>query len=94
MSQKELYIYVMRCGNRIKIGFSNDPESRRKTLQTGNPDEVIVEWTRQRDDAKKLEHHLHRKFRKFCVGGEWFDADKLELNKIISACFMFTDHDW
>lgn len=87
-------IYVMRCGDKLKIGVAKNVERRAKQLQTGNPETILIEYQRERKDAYKLENHLHRKFSKQRVSGEWFDANALEVRDIISACFGFIKYDW
>lgn len=54
----------------IKIGFSKNPERRKKGIQTGCPFEVSVLVTFEGD--KKTEKMLHHKYRKYNTSGEWF----------------------
>jgi hypothetical protein len=44
-------IYIMQCGNYIKIGVSDNPERRIKDLQTGNPFEIKLLLSVKNDDA-------------------------------------------
>lgn len=88
------HIYVIGCGNRIKIGYSNDPDKRLKQLQTGASDQMVLEWVQERADAHKLEKHLHRTFSKHKIFGEWFNADTLSIQEIRSAAFGYLVYDW
>jgi len=91
---KQRYIYVIRCNDKFKIGYSSDPERRLKQLQTSNSEKLVLEWSRERADACKLEKHLHRVFGQYRIRGEWFDAKTLTVDQIISASFGFFKYDW
>ena len=88
------YLYVIRCGDRLKIGIAVDCKKRLKTLQTGNADKLILEWSRERDDAAQVEAHLHRKFSKHRVGGEWFDGTQITVDEIIVASYNYIEYNW
>jgi hypothetical protein len=58
----------------IKIGFSNDPAKRIKTLQTGNPRKLsVMGWISGLDQT--LERELHKKYWDMRLNGEWFSID-------------------
>jgi hypothetical protein len=73
----EGYVYFLACEGapgRVKIGWSVDPDQRRKQLQsTGTPGE-LVELLRL-PGTDEDERALHAKFATARVSGEWFDAD-------------------
>lgn len=87
-------IYVIGHDTAYKIGFSADPESRVKELQTGNDKIITLLFEMERKDANFLEKHLHRKFRKHRLSGEWFSNQNLTLQEIIVAIYGYTDYDW
>lgn len=75
------YIYFIsedRKGNTpVKIGYSEDPKKRLKSLQTGNPNKLKLGISRPYEtekEARLMEKCLHnigrKKFRK--LKGEWF----------------------
>ena len=77
------YVYLITEKNNskknkpVKIGYSNDPDKRLATLQTGNPRELIVAVAIAFDTelmAREAERALHelaeRKYRRLV--GEWF----------------------
>jgi hypothetical protein len=68
----ETYVYfIMEAETRrIKIGFSNDPVSRRDGMQTGNSQELIILGSFK--GTRKDETILHERFSDFLVRGEWF----------------------
>ncbi len=71
------------CGN-IKIGRSNDPAGRQQTLQTGNPRQLVLAGVLAFD----IETQLHRHFKRFHLGGEWFEPSPqlvAELNFLLVA---------
>ena len=74
----ENFIYIMhnRKNGYYKIGRSNKPMYRERTLQAEDPEIFIVKkWLAN----KSIEKSLHKKFRNKRVRGEWF---KLDINDI------------
>ena len=72
-------VYVIRYGDTVKIGYSENVPSRRRQLdlRTGLQGELLAlvpstnrVWPRQ------LERDIHRRFRHLCIGGEWFAASQ------------------
>lgn len=64
-------IYFIRSYNQfIKIGRSIEPDSRRKTLQTGSPIKLKVKAVLPGD--YKTEKGLHELFAHIRYNGEWF----------------------
>ena len=60
-----------------KIGRSNDPKKRERTLQSEEPDIVLVKvWD------KNIENNLHRNYNKQRLRGEWFDLSKIQVRYI------------
>ena len=78
----------------MEIGFSSDPSARVKQLQTANEQPLRLLWCMQRQDAVKLEKHLHRRFKKYQKHGEWFDSTKLTTQQVINECYNFCKYDW
>jgi hypothetical protein len=58
----------------IKIGYSNDVESRLRNLQVGSPDklEIIAAWPGIPDD----EYRIHKFLKAWRKHGEWFDPSE------------------
>lgn len=80
---KPLYIYIIKSGaefydsegkhfNYYKIGVSNSPVNRLKTLQTGCPFLIYLQHTFATKKAYKVEKKLHKKVAKYSANGEWF----------------------
>lgn len=81
------YIYLMlntRSGY-YKIGRSNDPEKREKTLQAEEPDITLIhKWPAPAEYEKKL----HDRFKPKRSRGEWFElsqVDVIEIKSIMKA---------
>ena len=67
-----LYIMWSESMQAVKIGRTcKDPKSRVTALKTGCPD---IEVVKSFPHLGKYENHLHKKFREFRVGGEWFSV--------------------
>lgn len=82
--KKELgnYVYLMynRIDNRYKIGRSKDAIYRERTLQSQQPDIILIEaW----EAPPKVEKELHRRYKDKRVRGEWFDLSESDLNEIV-----------
>ena len=75
------FVYVMRCGNALKIGVSCNPKKRIGDLSVGNPTEITIEallFVFGKRQAFATERRMHRKFRDSRLRGEWFDDSILE----------------
>ena len=69
------YLYCIGSSNgMIKYGYSKDPASRLRSLQTGSSDElVLLESVCVGDrDVRACERELHREFAVYRTRGEWF----------------------
>lgn len=64
------YVYFIRCGDLVKIGFSASPETRLRTLRATSAAPLIVLGTSYAH--KKLERRLHKQFAYLRHHGEWF----------------------
>lgn len=70
-----MYLYVMKAGNRCKIGKASDPQRRLKELQTGNPFdlELLAAFKcKSQSHAFYLEKLAHKVFARYRINREWF----------------------
>lgn len=72
-------VYLMKNlknGN-VKIGISEDPRYREKTLNSEEPDIELLtsKLFNSRENALKIEKMLHLQFSEYRVRGEWFSLD-------------------
>lgn len=79
--ERVYFIKDLITGN-IKIGRAVNPIKRLKSLQTGNPNKLVIVTTQE--GGEKLENELHRRFAASRIIGEWFSPSK-ELEDYISA---------
>ncbi|MHA6684466.1 Cro/CI family transcriptional regulator [Mesorhizobium sp. A556] len=74
------FVYAVECGQRIKIGFSNQPELRFSKIASDAPFpcRLLGYWRGSRAD----EIAVHRKFSELRVHGEWFASTETLLDFI------------
>ena len=75
------FVYLMhnKTNGYYKIGKSNNPKFRERTLQSQEPDvELIAKWEVDSNEEKLL----HKKFKDKRVRGEWFALDEEDVNYI------------
>ena len=83
-----MQIYAIGTDNKQKIGFSKDPESRLKQLQTGSAEVLYLHYTidTSEDRVRLLERFLHKDIGYKRLKGEWFNMTKDEVvNYLIFA---------
>ena len=71
--------YIIKDDNSglYKIGYSNNPRHREKTLQAETPNiKMIKIWN------KNIESKLHKEYSKYRIRGEWFKLTKLQVHYI------------
>jgi hypothetical protein len=71
METSSVYFILAEETNRVKIGFSNEPERRLSDLQTGSPCTLRMLAVFP-SNSVGTEKALHAKFAKQRVNGEWF----------------------
>ena len=86
--EKFIYIIVNEDNNRFKIGFSKNPLSRLKSLQTGNDGKLTIYYQRKVKHYSKIESYLKLKFIEYQTIGEWYDhqISFSEIDDIIYKC--------
>ena len=80
---KPYFIYAIKCGDAVKIGFSSNPRQRANALQIGNPEMVSLAWKVQVScspaEAKSAEHKLHKVCKNHHIRGEWYSSECMGL---------------
>lgn len=86
------YVYLIQAGTKknspVKIGMTNNYESRIKTLQTGNHQVLrflAVIKCESRSHARRVESTLHHILKSQNILGEWFKIQKSNIYKAINA---------
>lgn len=77
-------IYLIGPASRrpVKIGYSADPATRLRGIQTMSPTPLDVLWSHP--GSRAVESALHRKFNALRLHGEWFDFG--ELDPVAEVC--------
>lgn len=68
------FVYVIQAmgTNRIKIGFSVEPDKRIKELRTGSAQSLQI--LAKLPGTRETEKRLHRALAEYRQGGEWFEV--------------------
>lgn len=80
MSQGFVYAIADQSGDKLKIGYSKNPNRRLKQLATGSSDRLYILTMFHGD--KFLEKLIHRKFKKVRHNGEWMKVSQELLDYI------------
>lgn len=75
MKNKSGYVYLMRCQDFYKIGFSKNVERRQKQLDT-RPFPLDIISKVYSEIAFDVEQEIHQKLEDFRVEGEWYSFDE------------------
>ncbi|MDP3703090.1 MAG: GIY-YIG nuclease family protein, partial [Candidatus Omnitrophota bacterium] len=81
-SESEHVVYLITDGEFYKIGSSKTLSVRLKTHGLSNPRTLEVIHTWETVEPYRFECFLHRKYRKFCVSGEWFLFSQSQVSQI------------
>lgn len=73
------YVYLMETRDIYKIGRSNDPNARHKTLRLDYPSLVLVHSIFS-NIASRFERQIHDRYAEFRLVGEWFHLPLSEVN--------------
>ena len=83
------YVYLMvdTSNGYYKIGISNKPEYREKTLQSEKPsiERICSKQYPSRIIAQSIESALHNAFASKRIRGEWFDLSEIEVAQLIAT---------
>jgi hypothetical protein len=69
--QKQGYVYFLRAGNTVKIGFSTNLRQRQEKLRNGNSFPVFI--CKYVKGCRSVERSFHKRFAEYRLRGEWFD---------------------
>lgn len=82
-----VYLMLDTTNNYYKIGMSNKPEYREKTLQGDKPSIELLcskEYP-NKGIARSIEQALHSNFSSKRIRGEWFELDLMEVQNILDT---------
>lgn len=81
--KNSLYLMKNNRDGRYKIGVSGNPKHREKTLQSQEPDIVLVgSW----DKLAGHERAWHDYFSEWRQRGEWFDLEQAQVRFMVDKC--------
>lgn len=86
-----VWVYIIACGDQVKVGISNDPEKRLKDMATGMPFRPVLFHKRlfsDRADAREIEKQLHWKFRANKSHREWFTVRAQQAKNALAAATL------
>ena len=78
------HVYIATDGTYCKIGYSSDVAERVRILNTSSPNEIQLLYAFKCFDPNLVEAHLHDKFKRQQVKGEWFVLYQDDLSQIIT----------
>jgi len=81
--QEHGYVYFMRSGNVVKIGFSTNPRGRVKSLRTARPEASFI--CKIVKGGPATERKFHERFAAYRQAGEWFDLSG-DLARYLERC--------
>ena len=83
------WVYLMHdlANNAYKIGISNNPEYRERTLQSEKPsiEKLAAKLFPTRDIARAFESSLHKVYEIRRMRGEWFRLEPNEVEEVMKA---------
>lgn len=89
ISDESCYVYLMcdTSNGYFKIGISNNPEYRERTLQSEKPtiEKLCAKEYPNRTIASAIESALHKSYDSKRIRGEWFALDANDVNAIIAT---------
>lgn len=89
IKDNECYVYLMHdtSNDYYKIGISNKPYYRERTLQSEKPTIELIASKRYpvRKIAESFEKSLHSVYDDKRLRGEWFELDEYDVNNIIES---------
>ncbi len=84
--EKKCYVYLMKDTTNLyyKIGISNKPKYRERTLQSEKPtiELICFKQFQTRKIAESFEKALHAAYNSKRIRGEWFKLDENDVNQI------------
>ncbi len=84
VANDELGLYIVRSlgTSNFKIGVTQNLKQRVSNIQTGNPNQIEIYNYYRTDKAWILERYLHKKYKQYNIGGEWYELDFNSLNQL------------
>ena len=78
------HIYIIKCHDYYKIGYTHNVLNRLQGLQVSNPYDLELIFCKKIPEAKYFEKWIHWALAKGKIRGEWFKVDIITLSFLIS----------
>lgn len=91
-----MYIYIISSEeNIVKIGISKNPEKRIKSLQTGHPKQLKIQYINEIDEENKfnIEKIIHKILKHKKIKNEWFNISIDEAKMMIEYVLIRTSEE-
>jgi hypothetical protein len=88
-----MFIYLI--SNQLglfKVGVSKNPNKRIKSMETGNPDDLIILYVYNSKKSYVIEKTLHRLYQQYHVKLEWFSLPTNEVENFLINCKKIDDN--
>jgi len=84
LSKKGSMIYIIQMENTdiFKIGVADDPISRIRGIQVGNPYRLKLIDSFYKENAYEVERKIHKRYKKHRMVGEWFELSSESIEKL------------
>lgn len=79
---RSTHVYLMRCGDYVKVGISSDPEKRARFLQSTCPYQVEVIASFKVENPKEIEARMHERLIAHRHRNEWFQLSDAQVGEI------------
>jgi hypothetical protein len=88
-------VYIIRVSGtkKFKIGIASNFRKHFQDLQTGSPEELEPYHFYPTMICQELEKHLHRKFREYSIGREWFEFGIRDIENVHITALKFINSD-
>lgn len=86
------FVYILKCENRYKVGYSKDVNKRIKQLDT-RPFKLELIYKQYSECAYRIEQRIHQQLVAFKVENEWYDIKESLLIKSVIAIFKSVEEE-
>lgn len=77
------FIYIMKCENKYKIGFTKNIDKRLKQLNNRPFPVELYYLSKEIEDVYNIEKFIHSKISKYKIDGEWYDFKEIDIKNIV-----------
>ena len=86
------FVYILKCENRYKVGYSKDVNKRIKQLDT-RPFKLELIYKQYSECAYSIEQRIHQQLSAFSVENEWYDIKESLLIENVKEIFKSVEEE-